>query len=338
LKPDPATLPVIRQAVKDIDDGHAGTAIVPLRGLVLEYPGHPLPLTLLGIAQGVSHSLVEDDAQVSMNSGLNLPSAESKLLEWARENPSLARQLHDFVSSRIDLLRQYKTNAARRDSISEEAHARSDELAIERRYYETMLKVLVLALKVDPESSTIRTQMAIVEEYFGNYESAHLRLTGLIDATRARGDRKDRDVLIDWIVRRSRVAIRWAAQLRRRGDAASSKRALALIEQAAKAMGDCERVVADLVVLPDQLNPAIERVYDFYWISSETWLAMGEIARDLGQHAQARSAFKSAKKAFDCLTAFSREHSLVHERPAEVETLWNRVRAGLLTQLPAAAR
>ena len=43
------------------------------------------------------------------------------------------------------------------------------------------------------------------------------------------------------------------------------------------------------------------------------------------------------KKAFDCLTAFSREHSLVHERPAEVETLWNRVRAGLLTHLPAAA-
>ena len=109
------------------------------------------------------------------------------------------------------------------------------------------------------------------------------RLTELIDATRARGDRKDRDELIDWIVRRSRIAVRWAAQLRRRGDAASSQRALALIEQAAKAMGDCERDVADLAVLPDQPNPAIERVYDFYWISSETWLAMGEIARDLGR-------------------------------------------------------
>ena len=329
LKPDPATLPVLRQAVKDIDDGHAERAIVPLRGLVLEYPGHPLPPTLLGIAQGVSHSLVEDDAQVSMNTGLNLPSAESKLLEWARGNPSLARQLQDFVTSRIDLLIQYKTNAARRDSTGEQG--------VERKYYETMLKVLALALKIDPESSMIRTQAARVEEFFGNYESAHLRLTELIDAARARGDRKDRDELIDWIVRRSRVAIRWAAQLRRRGDAASSQRALALIEQATKAMGDCERVVADLVVLPDRPNPAIERVYDFYWISSETWLAMGEIARDLGQHAQARSAFQSAKKAFDCLIAFSREHSLVHERPAEVEILWNRVRAGLLAHLPAAA-
>ena len=197
--------------------------------------------------------------------------------------------------------------------------------------------MLALALRLDPASNTIRTQVAIVEEFFGNYESAHLRLTELIDATRARGDRKDRDELIDWIVRRSRIAVRWAAQLRRRGDAASSQRALALIEQAAKAMGDCERDVADLAVLPNQPNPAIERVYDFYWISSETWLAKGEIARDLGQHAQARSAFQRAKRAFDRLTAFSREHSLVHERPAEVETLWNRVRAGLLAHLPAAA-
>lgn len=337
LKPDPATLPVIRQAVKDIDAGHAGRAIVPLRGLVLEYPGHPLPLILLGIAQGVSDRLIVDDAQVSMNTALNLPSSESKLLEWARENPSLARHLQDFVTSRIDHLRDYKSRRPRRESLTEKPHARTDELAVEREYYETLLKVLALALRLDPASNTIRTQVAIVEEFFGNYESAHRRLTELIDAMRARGDRKDRDVLIDWITRRSRVAIRWAAQLRRRGDAASSQRALALIEQAAKAMGDCERDVADLAVLPNQPNPAIERVYDFYWISSETWLAKGEIARDLGQHAQARSAFQRAKRAFDCLTAFSREHSLVHERPAEVETLWNRVRAGLLAHLPAAA-
>ncbi|MBV8310682.1 MAG: serine/threonine protein kinase, partial [Planctomycetaceae bacterium] len=187
LKPDPATLPVLRQAVKDIDDGHAGRAIVPLRGLVLEYPGHPLPPTLLGIAQGVSHSLVEDDAQVSMNTGLDLPSAESKLLEWARENPSLARQLQDFVTSRFDLLIQYKTNAARRDSIDVKASPSTDEQGVERKYYETMLKVLALALKIDPESSRIRTQEARVEESFGNYESAHLRLTELIDAARARG-------------------------------------------------------------------------------------------------------------------------------------------------------
>ena len=158
LKPDPATLPVLRQAVNDIDDGHAGRAIAPLRGLVLEYPAHPLPLTLLGIAQGVSDRLVVDDAQVSMNTGLNLPSAESKLLEWARENPSLARHLQNFVTARIDYVRDYKSRRPRRESSTEKAHARTDELAVEREYYETMLKALALALKVDPESETIRTR------------------------------------------------------------------------------------------------------------------------------------------------------------------------------------
>jgi len=338
FKPDPATLPVIQKAVKDIDDGYPELAIDPLRGLVLEYPGHPLPQTWLGIAQGVSRRLLVDDAQVSMNKGLNLPSAESKLLEWARGHPSLARHLQDFVSSRIELLRAYKSHPARQGSSSEKAHARTDELAVEREYYQTMFKALALALKVDPKSETIRSQVAMVEEFLGNFESAHLLLTELIDATRARGDRKDRDELIDWIVRRSRIAVRWAAQLRRRGDNASSKRATALIEQAANAMADCEKDVSDLAVRRNKLKPSIERVYYYYWISTETWLALGEIARDQGRHAQARSAFQSAKKAFGRLTAFSAEESLEHERPAELETLRSRVREGLLAQFPDAAK
>jgi tetratricopeptide (TPR) repeat protein len=330
LKPDPATLPVIRQAVKDIDDGHPERAIAPLRGVVLEYPGHPLPLTLLGIAQGISQGLVEDDAQGSMNAGLNLPSAEPKLLEWARDNPSLARQLQDFVSSRIDLLIQHKTNAASRESNGEKPRALSDEQAIERRYYETMLKALTLALKVDPKSNTIRTQAAIVDEFFGNFESAYIRLTELIDATPVRGDRNAGDERIDWLISRSRVAVRWAAELRRRGDAASTKRALELEEQAANSLAACERDVADLAVRRDKLESGIWRVYRFYWISSETWVALGEFARELGRHEQARSAFQSAKKAFDRLTAFGEEQSFGDQRLAELEVLRNRVRDGLL--------
>jgi serine/threonine protein kinase len=332
LKPDPAKLPATRQAVKDIDAGHPERAIAPLRGLVLEYPGQPVPLALLGIAQGVSHGLLEDEAQDSMNAGLKLPRAEPKLLEWAREHPSLARQLQDFVRSRIDLLIQYKTDTTRQRNAGEMVDAPSEEQAIELRYYETMLKALALALKIDPKSTTIRSQMATVEEFFRNYESAHLRLTELIDATQARGDRNNRYDLIDWIMRRSRVELRWAAELRRRGDAPSSQRALELNEQAARALAECERDVADLAVRRDNLKPAIVRVYDFYWISSEIWVALGEFARDLGRHAQARSAFKSAKKAFDSLTAFSREQNLEHEHPAELDALWNRVRGGLLAK------
>ena len=209
---------------------------------------------------------------------------------------------------------------------------RRDELAVESRYYETMRKALALALKIDPNSITIRTQMATVEEFFGKYESAHLRLTALIDATRAHGDRNDRDMLIDWVISRGRIAVRWVAELRRGGDASSSKRALELIEQTATALADCDRDIADLAVRLDKLRPAIERVYVFYWISSETWLALGEIARDLGRHDQARSAFQGAKNAFDRLTAFSTEQSLQHEQPAQLENLRNRVRNGLLAK------
>jgi hypothetical protein len=336
LKPDPANDPVILQAVKDIDEGHADKAIVPLRRLALEYPGHFLPLTLLGIAQGVSHNLMEDDAQISMNAALNLPGAEDKLLDWSHQNPSLARQLHDFVSSRIDLLIQHKIDVASRGSTGEKA--RADEQAMERKYYETMQKALTLALKIDSESKTIRTQAAIVDELFGKFESAYLRLTELIDATRARTDRNDRYERIDWIIRRSRVAIRWAAELRRRGDAAGTERAWELDEQAADALAGCQREVADLAFRRDKLKPAIDRVYAFYWLSSETWVTLGEFARDLGRHEQARSAFQSAKKAFDRLAAFSEEHSMQNDNRAEREALGKRVRDGLLAPSPAAAR
>jgi serine/threonine protein kinase len=336
LKPDPGTL--ITEAVKNIEEGHAARAVDPLRGLVRAYPDHPLPLTWLGIAQAVSVGFVEDDALVSMREGLDLPNAEASLLKWARENQSLARHLGDFVSSRVEKVRRLKSDAAKRKSSGEKARDNPEDLAIENRYYETMLKVLALAQKMDPGSETIRWQVATVEEFFGKYEPAHLRLTELIDATRARGDRDDRAKLIDWIMRRSRVAIRWAAELRRAGDPAEDKRAVELLEQAASALADCDREVSDLKVRRDKLEPAIQRVYIFYYISTETWLALGELARELGRREQARSAFRRAKTAFDCLTAFTAEESLSHERPMDVEKLRDRVRSGLLTASPAAAR
>ncbi len=161
-----------------------------------------------------------------MDSSLNLPTAKSTLLGWAREHPSLAQELQDFVQSRMDLLKQYKTDAARRRNAGEKIEPKPEEPAIERRYYETMLKVLGLALNIDPNSENIRAQLAVVEEFFGNFESAHLRLTELIDAARARADRNNRDGLIDWTISRSRIEILWAAELRRQGNAASLQRAL----------------------------------------------------------------------------------------------------------------
>ena len=331
LKPDPAKHPVTLQALKDIHEGHPEKAVGPLRNLVHEYPGHPVPITLLGIAQGVPHCLLEDDAQSSMKAGLNLPNADVTLLQWAQQNPSLTEELQNFVRSRIDLLIQYKTDLVRRRNAGEKAETGPEEKAIERRYYETMLKVLALALKVDPKSNTIRAQMAIVDEFFGNFESAHLLLTELIDTTREHGDRYDRIELIEWIMRRSRIEVRWAAELRRLGDAASTQRALPLNEQAASALAECERDVADLAVTPDKLKLGAERVYAFYWISTETSLALADSARNLGRPVQAQTAYQKAKLAFDRLVAFTKAHSLEHQNLAELEALRRRVRAGVLS-------
>jgi tetratricopeptide (TPR) repeat protein len=224
---------------------------------------------------------------------------------------------------------QVGNNADRRRIDGEQADASANELATELKYYQTMFKVVQLALKIDPESTTIRSQAAVVDEYLGNFASAHQRLTKLIDALRAHNDRDDRYELIDLIVRRSRVAISWAAELRGRGDAVNTGRALELDEQAAKALSECERDVADLAFRPDKLQRAILSVYHFYWIASETWLALGDLARDQGRFEQARLAFRSAKHAFDRLSAFGADQSITRP-PAEFEALRKRVKEGVL--------
>ena len=53
LKPGPETLPLIRQAVEAIDQGRAASVVEPLRGLVRQYPGHPLPRDLSRDRPGV---------------------------------------------------------------------------------------------------------------------------------------------------------------------------------------------------------------------------------------------------------------------------------------------
>jgi hypothetical protein len=103
-------------------------------------------------------------------------------------------------------------------------------------------------------------------------------------------------------------------------------------------MADSDLYIADLAVRGDKRKPAIQLVYSFYWISTETWLSLGDITRDMGRLEEARSAFQSAKKAFDRLDAFSTKESLEHQRPAEFEVLRKRVRAGLPTPLLGAAR
>ena len=310
LKPSPETLPVLHQAVQAIENGQAASAVGPLCNLVREYPDHPLPRTYLGIAQAVSKGLVENDAQVSVRQVLDLPNSESTLINWARKTPSLGRHLSDFATAQLQHINDYKANhPANQDPSGKAAHG-DDDRAIERNYYETLSRTLHLALKIDPDFQEIRRQLAQAEEFFGNFESAYQRLNELIQTTRARGDRQDRDNLIKWIIQRGRVVIRWSSELRKSGEPTGTKRALELLRQSLQDLEACQREVSDLETRRDLLYPGVWLIYCFHWITTETWLELGEAERARGDEAAALAAVQRSKRVFDRLDSFGAEHSL----------------------------
>ncbi len=332
LKPDPASLPAFRQAVWEIDQGRPERAIDPLRTLVKDYPDHPLPRFELAIAQGKSRRVHRDDAQISMDEALSLPDAERSLLVWGRTNPSLARQLQDFVASRMELLVRLKTLTQPATEGSGASHPRQDAAPVLRQYYETMHRALELALNIDPTLNTIRVQAAIVDEFFGKFESAYARLTRLIDEKKAQGDqigRNDRDQQIDWIVRRSRIAVLWAAELHHEPGAANAARAEKLLQQAAAALASCERDIPSLTLRPDKKRDLNERIYRYFWICTETWLAIGEAERPGNDPTQRRQAFHNSKRYLDSLMAFGVQNSLGEGLSDEIEALKQRTRAGI---------
>ena len=67
------------------------------------------------------------------------------------------------------------------------------------------------------------------------------------------------------------------------------------------------------------------RVYQYYWISTETWLALGQARRSQGNKAEAVTAFTNAKHDFDRLDDFGRSN--FPDQPAVIRSLRERVRA-----------
>ena len=323
MKPSPETLPAFQQAVQAIDQGQAHRAVGPLRDLVREYPDHPLPRTYLGIAQALSMGLVENDAQVSMRQVLDLPRSEETLINWARKTRFLGQHLSDFAKAQLEHINDYKANHPANHDPDGKAAQGDDERAIEREYYETMSRMLRLALKIDPGSQAIHRQMAVAEEYFKNYESAYQILNELIQTARARRERQDRVNLVKWTVQRGRVAIRWSSELRQTKEAAGTNRALELIQQSLRDLESCQEEVSDLETGSGSLLRSAEIAYHYYWITTETWLALGEAERARGDEAAALAAFQRSKRVFDRLAFLGAEHSF--RPPADLETLRQRI-------------
>ena len=141
-KPDPATLPVIPQAIQSIEQGQPGSAVIPLLKLVQDYPDHPLPSTYLAIARALSQGehLAESDAQISMRQGLDRQDSEAVLLDWGRRNPSLARHLQQFALAEFELIKQQKSNQSNKLTLAGKSSNQDSERSIERTCFQTLRK------------------------------------------------------------------------------------------------------------------------------------------------------------------------------------------------------
>jgi hypothetical protein len=269
---------------------------------------------------------------MSMREGLGLKNSEAVLIDWGRRNPSLARHLQEFVLAKFDLIRTQKSFQASRPAPAGKPSNQDADRSIERTCYETIRRVLLLACKIDPSLDGTRKLMAETEERLGNFESAYHLFSELIAELRSHGDHHDRNSLIDLITQRGRIVLQWSKELRRANSPTAEKRVLELLTHTTAALKECETDVSDLADRTGLLHGDLEAVYNYYWISSEAHLAKGEIERKAGQH----QAFRAAKRSFDLLDAFAREHNC--SNPKEFENLRSRVLAGVRLASAATAQ
>jgi hypothetical protein len=331
------TLVSWRTAVEAVDEGRGMEAIETLRRLVREYPDHPLPHLYLSLAlSGSPTHLVEDDAQSSFRKAMSLPGAESIAREWILRNRADARALQDFAQSRLDLIKRHdgtlNAAAGRHGKITEDPiDTKSKTL-----FYKSILTALELALLVDPDSETIPGKIAIVEEYFRNFESAYQRLTNLINSVRKRGDTVPRENLVSLISQRGRVVLRLSDQLRRSGDLTEGRRARDLLRESADELRKQEANALEIAIRAGDsgVSNGIDRerlndiVYYCLWITMETSLELGEMEREGGNSARARLEFENNKKVLDKLEYFARERNIT--LPSRFADLRNRLINGLV--------
>jgi hypothetical protein len=329
-KPELETLAAWKQALQALDQKKPFEAVELLRTLAQKYPDHPLSNLYMGLALGASTAdLLADDAQSYFRRAMSLPGAKTILKAWARNNPAIAQHLEHFASSRLEKVKQHDIHRNELIKLRGEMPESPQVQETKKRYYESMLEALRLALEVEPDSEAVIRQMAAVEGELGDFESANRRFTKLINALRTREGSKERDKLVDWITQRGRLVIHWSTDLRGEGDPTRSQRALKLLQGSAMDLGACEAIALEIASHYTDQNEYSDIAYYYFWIATETSIILGELERELGQDAQSRSTFRNAKKALDRLDGFARLKAI--PLPARVEDLRKRCRDGLLS-------
>jgi serine/threonine protein kinase len=314
--------PAFIEAAAAVERGEAAKAVGPLRTLAADYSEHPLLWAYLGIAQAVSTDLGENEGQVSLSKAFGIPGAKPILRKWLRERPALAGRMAAYVWAQLADLKQKMdpNNPAHRD--------------IQRKYFETITQAIELGLEAEPDSQELRQQMAIAKEHAGSFEPAHRLLTELIELSPASGDRGDRSRLIDLKTQRTRVSIHWAMEHSGGEHPAEDERAFNSLRESTAALTDLEAEVHKLAVRAGITEYEAKIVYNYFWISTEAWLAQGKLETLRRRSDDARSHFRLAKQSFDLLDGFSIRHPFVIS--GDLDELRTRVRAAVAIRLSRA--
>ena len=234
LNPPLESVAAYRQARLDIEQGRYDEGIRKLEGLQADYPAHPFLLLYLSRAHVERPQLPGDEAHRYFQKVMESPDGEHALREWAAHDPGAVKHLEKMGTTWADNLyvsSAYRNDAAARSPAdSRTQHETNDP---QRAYASAILKVLDLALELDPSAQRLRAKIAMAEEILERYEEAYGDLTELIDQVRSSDDFRLLNSLTIWIVQLPRVAVRLAASLGDSSDPAQRDRALPLLRETA---------------------------------------------------------------------------------------------------------
>jgi serine/threonine protein kinase len=306
LKPPVDQLPVFEDAVRDVDNGNYARAISVLTDLAKEYSDSPLPMLYLSFAMSYSDRLPVSGPHLICLKDLTLPRAESQLWAWAKNHPRVASHLLRFSSCLLKKTEPLvaQTKQAKDALGNHRANPKVEEC--KHRLFDMALHASQMALALDPSSEQAARQIATVEESRGNYQSAHQRLSDLIDAVLSQGYSVDSARLLSLFIQRDRVATRWAAFLLHSGSPANRAEALKIIREAVRDLDRCNSMLF-VDVGENAIVGSIPNSIRFYFlrIQTEAILTLAEVERAHRLLALAGRDFEKAKRTFDRFTDFA---------------------------------
>ncbi len=194
------------KAVKLFDEGESGPAVMILADLVKAKPQSCLGELYLAFALRENPDTERGSGQW-LRRALASPKSSERLTAWAHDHPDVVSNLVDFVEARIIRADELVEKFDREDLDDDE---RNGELRADA--YDLAREALTLAVKLDPDSPTIQRLLATTELVFGDYASAHAKLTQLTTPPGSNGLKINELIFCHEL--RGRAAFLWVEKLR----------------------------------------------------------------------------------------------------------------------------